>query len=344
MSTRLEDSNTSREIELSRYFRRYTEKPDLLVLVEGEDDIPFWTLLLNKVREYYAHIDVMNLKVRDVVSGEEKDCTGKDSLMKLTGLGSSKCIAVDRDYDSLVTDYHSYSSRIGSDPYVLYTRFYAIENHKLHPEAIGAYLSDILPEIFETDFQPILERFSLVIADYVLLLIVYERKCAQSGSREHDMREITIGKLYTQIAAKPFRFDNYEADFSALAVSLQTTFGALFEKYKVEIEALREELFVCHQKCEKDYWKLLQGHTLYGVMRQLFQGLLLKGKREHEERIRQRTTGLATAEAILQYNQTLGWSSTNVLSKIDEVFIKHPYIAEEDWNGHFKEMIEKIRK
>lgn len=40
MSTRLEDSNTSREISLSRYFRRYTEKEDLLVLVEGEEDIP----------------------------------------------------------------------------------------------------------------------------------------------------------------------------------------------------------------------------------------------------------------------------------------------------------------
>ena len=46
MSTRLEDSNTSREISLSRYFRRYTEKEDLLVLVEGEEDIPFWSMLL----------------------------------------------------------------------------------------------------------------------------------------------------------------------------------------------------------------------------------------------------------------------------------------------------------
>lgn len=40
--TRLTEANTSAEIGLSRYFRPYTEKRDLLVLVEGDDDVFFW--------------------------------------------------------------------------------------------------------------------------------------------------------------------------------------------------------------------------------------------------------------------------------------------------------------
>lgn len=40
--TRLSEANSSNEIGLSRYFRKRTDKKDLLVLVEGDDDVFFW--------------------------------------------------------------------------------------------------------------------------------------------------------------------------------------------------------------------------------------------------------------------------------------------------------------
>lgn len=344
MSTRLEDTNTSREIGLSRYFRRYTEKSDLLVLVEGEDDMPFWTLLLDRVRQHYAHIDVTNLKIRDAASGEEKVNNGKDQLMKVSGLGKSKVVAIDRDYDSLVANYHPYSFRIGSDPYVLYTRFYAMENHKLHPQAVGEFLSDMLHEVCPIDFLSILQQFSLAIADSLLLLIVYERRCTRPESPECRLREITVSKLCEQICGQPFRYCNYQEDFQQLGESLQKTYAPLLARYQSDIESLREELSACHGKSEADYWKLLQGHTLYAVMRNILQGILLEKKREHERRIRKEVVGgEAIAEAIQAYNQTLGWSSSNVFPKMDGAFIHKPHIAGEDWEGHFKGMIEGIR-
>lgn len=342
MSTRLENSNTSREIGLSRYFRRYTEKPDLLVLVEGEDDIPFWTLLLDRVRGHYAHIDVTDLKVRDELSGEEKSCNGKDSLMKVTGLGSSKVIAVDRDYDNLVANYHPYSTRVGSDPYVLYTRFYAMENHKLHPDVVNTFLSDRLHETCRIDFHPIVQQFSLAIADVLLLLIVYERKCAQLENPERNLREITVSKLEVQICKQSFHYRSYQADFQSLSESLRCTFSTLLERYRSEIEDLREELSVHHRKYEADYWQLLQGHTLYAVMRNILQGVLLEKKREHEQVIREQETGEAIATAICAYNRTLGWNTTNVLPKLDEAFVRRPYIAEQDWEEHFERVIGRI--
>lgn len=344
MSTRLEDSNTSREIGLSRYFRRRTEKPDLLVLVEGEDDIPFWTLLLDRVRQLYAHIDVTNLKIRDAVSGEEEDFNGKDQLMKVNGLGKSKVIAVDRDYDGLVANYHPYSSRIGSDPYVLYTRNYAMENHKLHPQAANDFLSEMLHDACSVDFQSILQQFSLAIADVLLLLIVYERRCTQPGSAERQLREITVSHLCEQICKHNYHYHNYQADFQQLGECLRKTYEPLLVRYRSDIDSLREELSVRYGKNETDYWKLLQGHTLYAVMRNILQGILLEKKREHEQCIREQATcGEAIAEAIQAYNQTLGWSSSNVFPKMDEAFINKPHIAGEDWEGHFKGMMDRIR-
>lgn len=49
--TRLANANTSQEIKLSRYFRKYSDKKDLLVLVEGDDDIPFWALLFQEYKK-----------------------------------------------------------------------------------------------------------------------------------------------------------------------------------------------------------------------------------------------------------------------------------------------------
>ena len=111
MSTRLEDSNTSQLIELTRHFRPRVAKRDLLVLVESDDDKPFWNIFFGKVKERYARITITTLKVRVEDSDEEKEEKGKDALMKVGGLGPSKVIAVDRDYDTLVPGYHVYSNR-----------------------------------------------------------------------------------------------------------------------------------------------------------------------------------------------------------------------------------------
>lgn len=48
--TRLSDANTSTEIGLSRYFRPWTEKKDLLVLVEGDEDVFFWKRYWNMLK------------------------------------------------------------------------------------------------------------------------------------------------------------------------------------------------------------------------------------------------------------------------------------------------------
>lgn len=68
----------------------------------------------------------------------------------------------------------------------------------------------------------------------------------------------------------------------------------------------------------------------------------LEKKREHEQVIREQETGEAIATAICAYNRTLGWNTTNVLPKLDEAFVRRPYIAEQDWEEHFERVIGRI--
>lgn len=99
--TKLADANTSREIGLSQYFRKWTDKKDLLVLVEGDDDIPFWTSMFRNVSNRYARIDINTLKVKDTDTMSEKERNGKNALMKIANLGPNKVVAVDMDYDGM---------------------------------------------------------------------------------------------------------------------------------------------------------------------------------------------------------------------------------------------------
>lgn len=90
-------------------------KAPLLVLVEDEEDKPFWSRLFLCVGSRYRSVDIHTLRTASATAlaqtngdGITMDATGKDSLMKVTGLGTNKVVAVDADYDLLI-DYHSYS-------------------------------------------------------------------------------------------------------------------------------------------------------------------------------------------------------------------------------------------
>lgn len=164
--TRLNEANSSNEIGLSRYFRRWTERRDLLVLVEGDDDVFFWKKIMEYAHAKYAHIDVHTLKLPDAEEdGNETDRKGKKALMEdVHDLGPSKVVAIDMDYDNLIHGYHSYSTRIENDPCVLHTVYYAMENHKLYPDIIKSYIIDGLQEYPDFDFEKRMADFSMTIA------------------------------------------------------------------------------------------------------------------------------------------------------------------------------------
>lgn len=122
-------------ISLSDIF--FEDKSPLLVLVEDQEDKPFWNRLFSCISNNYERIDVWPLQEASAyemqqtdASGNPLTATGKEALIKVNGLCNKKVIAIDADLD-LLTDYHYYSARVRTDKYVIHTTYYSIENHLL---------------------------------------------------------------------------------------------------------------------------------------------------------------------------------------------------------------------
>lgn len=327
--TRLSDANTSQEIELSRYFRKKTDKRDLLVLVEGDDDIPFWTLLFREYADKYARLDIQTLKLPDEDTGIEKDRKGKTALMQISNLGPSKVVAVDMDYDGIVTGYHSYSSRIGTDKYVLHTLYYSIENHKLYPDIISRYAEMTVKETIAYNFEELLAIFSRTISPILLLLIVYEMKRAIPNSDEQAANEICIDQLFHEITSLNFHWENTEKDIEQWGVQLQTKYQTLTDKYSDEINALK---LTFQEKGidETMYWKYLHGHSLANY---LLRALIIAARqtmRNHETIIRNNPTISDKEAAITAYHQSLGFITQNLNDEINYHFIHQPLVSDAD--------------
>ena len=166
--TDLSSALTSQTIALSA-FSSPVRKAPLLVYVEDAEDVPFWRELFQCISERYSEVNVTTLKERAAsgkgemnYNGKTLTATGKDALMQVQGLGPHKVVAVDRDFDGLIDNYHTYTNKIRDDQYVISTTYYAIENHLVSPMAINIYLRKITGEKkdYTLEYQSILTKYN----------------------------------------------------------------------------------------------------------------------------------------------------------------------------------------
>lgn len=331
--TRLTEANTSAEIGLSRYFRPYTEKRDLLVLVEGDDDVFFWKKILEYAKDKYARIDVHTLKLPDAEShGTETDRKGKRSLMEdVHDLGPSKVVAVDMDYDHIVSGYHSYSARIGHDPCVLHTIYYSMENHKLYPDILQKYVSEITQEEPDFDFDSLVASFSTLIAPFLRLIIIGECKRADNTLNESEKELLSIKGFRADIANLKFTRKDGDKETAAWLEYMNGKYGPLLEKYHTATLSLKEELTASMGISEKDYWKLLQGHTLAGYLLRVLKDIAAEiQERKEKETIEKLTDKSKVRETLKQFRDTSGIGSMKMHEYVKLVFTQRPVLSEND--------------
>lgn len=330
--TRLSEANSSNEIGLSRYFRKRTDKKDLLVLVEGDDDVFFWKKVMEYANKRYAHIDVHTLKLPDAEqNGNETDRKGKTCLMEdVHDLGPSKVVAVDRDYDNLIYGYHSYSSRIGNDPCVLHTIYYAMENHKLYPDIVKNYLTRGLQEETDFDFENRMNDFSRTIAPYLLLLIVIERKRALNALSESEQNRMTIKEFRSDIATFKVNKNNFTDEATNWKNRMNDKYGDLIILLGTEIQNLKEEL-ATRGYTENEYWKLLQGHSLAGYMLRTMTCIADETmKKKEKELINNLTDRNQAYEKINEYRHRLGMRTPHMHDFINFLFTEEPLLSDND--------------
>lgn len=255
------DSDVIRAIS----YLRADAKAPLLVYVEDPEDIPFWQLLFKHIENRYSEINVTTLKERAISGepeldddGQEMLATGKDILMKVIGLGANKVIAIDRDYDGLIDNYHTYTNMVRTSPYVITTTYYSMENHIISPKAVNMYLQRIIgtEKDYETEFQSLLTKYNSTLDPALLLLLV----CIERHLVRNEPLQYTISGLANDMSDLNNKQD--DATICKCRNAIQCNRGALIAAYDSDIQRMKERLSV-HAKYPDSLWKIVQGHTLY---------------------------------------------------------------------------------
>lgn len=265
--TELESALDSESIRITAYLRADAKAP-LLVYVEDTIDIPFWTELFQCVKEKYSEINITTLKERAASgkaeingNGNALIATGKDALLQVQGLGAHKVVAIDRDYDGLIDDYHTYTNEVRNNKYVIPTTYYSIENHIVSPMAINACLQHIIgtEHDYATEYQSVLEKFNKLLDPILLLLLV----CIESHIHHGGRILYKMKNLSSDISDFNNKQDNATIDNCRQKISLHC--GGLMATRKLDIERMKARL-VAISKYPNALWKVVKGHTLYAFV------------------------------------------------------------------------------
>ena len=132
----------------------------IVAYVESYEDIPFWRLVLSDFEDETRYFEVMLPSKTNLNKGK------KQALINLMqqGGGQNMIACVDADYDYLLQGKTNQSEFLLSNPYVIHTYVYAIENYQcyapsLHNVCVMATLNDHI--IF--DFYDFLTQYSRIV-------------------------------------------------------------------------------------------------------------------------------------------------------------------------------------
>lgn len=173
MSRRLKDNVSSAYFTAANRLNSAHSRRRIVAYVESYDDVFFWRNVLTGFEDDTRYFEVMLPTRINLTKGK------KSVLMNmLTGKTGQDMIAcVDADYDYLLQGATAVSKEIISDPYVLHTYVYAIENYQcygpsLHDVCVAVALND--HSLF--DFDGFLRAYSQIIYPLFVWNIWYYRR------------------------------------------------------------------------------------------------------------------------------------------------------------------------
>ncbi len=143
MKKRLQDHLSSGYIESANKLRSKRMKKRIVAYVESYDDVFFWRSILKKFENEEYYFEVMLPSRTSLSRGK------KSALMNMLGpgLGEYMIACVDADYDWLLQGTTEMSRIVCTNPYVIHTYAYAIENYQcyapnLHTICVMSTLND----------------------------------------------------------------------------------------------------------------------------------------------------------------------------------------------------------
>ena len=160
MKKRLQDHLSSGYIESANKLRSKKSKKRIVAYVESYDDVFFWRSILKKFENDEYYFEVMLPSRTSLSRGK------KSALMNMLGpgLGEYMIACVDADYDWLLQGATEMSKTVCSNPYVIHTYAYAIENYQCYaPNLHTICVMSTLNDRIMIDLNAFMSEFSSII-------------------------------------------------------------------------------------------------------------------------------------------------------------------------------------
>jgi len=234
---------TSKEIEYSQYFIKGAKKPELLVLVEDEQDVPFWSKMFECVSDRYLRIHIHSLQTAPIQSnksGKTLIGTGKDNLMNVNAgtLGKSKMIAVDADYDLIIDDYHLYTKRLREGVFIVHTEYYAIENHLINKNTLQTLCiwKRLGTDDVQRPWEDILNSFRETVCHSVKLCVASDtHRISELKSGIPLSPKLSIDTLHSEVKKLSYSPSTYKDDNSKWKTTIEAKYSGLDEVCSKEL-------------------------------------------------------------------------------------------------------------
>lgn len=258
MGKHLRQHVTSSYFDAANKLRSKQARRKIVAYVESYDDVFFWRSILGRYEDDTRYFQV-TLPTHDNQLTRGK----KGAIMSMLSeqLGSSLIACVDADYDFLIQGSTETSRTVISNPFVLHTYAYAIENMQcyapaLHDICVMVTLNDT--PIF--NFRSFFEQFSRILFPLLVWSIWYYRTPRYNEFTITDFcRIIEPGKLSP---------DNAQATLQHLAQKVSTKIAWLQRKNpqaKESYLAVKADLIRLGVTPSNAYL-YIQGHHLFNKM------------------------------------------------------------------------------
>lgn len=169
--------------EYVRQSNRLTGKQSIVeVWVEDEYDVPFWNDLLN---------DYKDITFRITPYRHRNLNKGKGNILKFSHLLGTNLIAcVDSDYDYLLPDSSEAGRKINSNPYILQTYSYSVENYNCHPSTLNKICINATLESTEFDFVGFFKELSNAIYPLLVWSLILRNEKLNGELTFNDFKDI----------------------------------------------------------------------------------------------------------------------------------------------------------
>lgn len=254
MTKRLSDNLTSAYFEAANRMKPRKARKRIVAYVESYDDVFFWRTVLSRYEDETRYFEVMLPSHTTLERGK------KAVLMNLFAdkVGESMIACVDADYDYLLQQTTATSRLVNTNPYVLHTYAYAIENLQcyapsLHNVCVMVTLNDHM--IF--DFDDFFKRISEAVFPLFVWSIWHYRKGIYG--------EFTITDFNRVVELGGFSVTNPQFAIEGMRRKVRNKVNSLQHHHpeaKAEYKALEQELVALGVTPQTTYL-YIQGHHLF---------------------------------------------------------------------------------